>query len=216
MSMQLFLLLLPRCRPHTMRAASPSCSVAGQPLARFSSRYRPHALLLLPLLLMGHFLVSRGVLADDVQYGSASNIHTRLLRRLSRSHFSHPPHQPPLVADFTESDGYLSYHDDAPSVTVTFPDGATLNAEIPPSTSADPSSAQDAQVPVPGSDDELLRKRDGAAGRPEQLHPITHLIREAEVKWEAMLARQSTTLKAAVLEYRRRYRREPPLGFDAW
>lgn len=47
-------------------------------------------------------------------------------------------------------------------------------------------------------------------------HPISDLMAEAEEKFNAKLARQSKTLEAAVKEYRRRYKREPPQGFDDW
>ncbi|KAG6853198.1 hypothetical protein C0991_006187, partial [Blastosporella zonata] len=47
-------------------------------------------------------------------------------------------------------------------------------------------------------------------------HPITMLIDEAEAKHRQKLAGQSKTLKAAVAEYRRRYKRAPPKGFDQW
>jgi len=47
-------------------------------------------------------------------------------------------------------------------------------------------------------------------------HPIPQLIREAEVKFERFLAKQSTTLDRAIAEYRRRYNRAPPKGFDEW
>ncbi|KAM0753173.1 hypothetical protein T439DRAFT_286654 [Meredithblackwellia eburnea MCA 4105] len=50
----------------------------------------------------------------------------------------------------------------------------------------------------------------------DRLHPIAHLVQEAEEKWEYMLQRQSQTLFQAVMEYQRRYGRKPPLGFDAW
>lgn len=51
---------------------------------------------------------------------------------------------------------------------------------------------------------------------PDGPHPIFQLIRDAEAAWEAKRARASTTLDEAVQEYRRRYRRAPPLGFDQW
>jgi hypothetical protein len=41
-------------------------------------------------------------------------------------------------------------------------------------------------------------------------------MEEAEKKFSAKLARQSKTLEDAVKEYRRRYKREPPNGFDEW
>jgi hypothetical protein len=39
---------------------------------------------------------------------------------------------------------------------------------------------------------------------------------EAEENFKQMLSRQSTTLKRAVAEYKRRYGRNPPKGFDQW
>lgn len=51
---------------------------------------------------------------------------------------------------------------------------------------------------------------------PDGPHPIFELIRNAEVEWEAKLARSSKTLAQAVVEYQRRYKRLPPLGFDEW
>ena len=47
-------------------------------------------------------------------------------------------------------------------------------------------------------------------------HPIPRLMAEAEDKFRNLLARQSKTLEEAVVEYRRRYNREPPKGFDEW
>jgi hypothetical protein len=51
---------------------------------------------------------------------------------------------------------------------------------------------------------------------PDGAHPIYQLIRDAEAAWDAKLARGSKTLDEAVVEYKRRYRRAPPLGFDKW
>ena len=51
---------------------------------------------------------------------------------------------------------------------------------------------------------------------PRGPHPIFQLISDAEAAWEAKRARASNSLDAAVAEYRRRYRRAPPLGFDKW
>lgn len=50
----------------------------------------------------------------------------------------------------------------------------------------------------------------------DRLHPITHLIAEAEQAWENMLRRQSQSLEQAVREYKRRYKMNPPAGFDSW
>ncbi|KIY50152.1 hypothetical protein FISHEDRAFT_39466 [Fistulina hepatica ATCC 64428] len=47
-------------------------------------------------------------------------------------------------------------------------------------------------------------------------HPIYELIHKAERSWDAKLKRASTTLEEAVAEYRRRYGRAPPKGFDIW
>lgn len=47
-------------------------------------------------------------------------------------------------------------------------------------------------------------------------HPISMLMEEAEEKFRKKLKSQSKTLKDAVVEYKRRYQREPPKGFDDW
>jgi hypothetical protein len=47
-------------------------------------------------------------------------------------------------------------------------------------------------------------------------HPIYELITRAEKEWEEKLSRASTTFRQAVREYRRRYNRLPPKGFDLW
>ncbi|GFZ45243.1 hypothetical protein JCM24511_02969 [Saitozyma sp. JCM 24511] len=47
-------------------------------------------------------------------------------------------------------------------------------------------------------------------------HPIYELMEHAEQRWNRLLQSQSTTLERAVDEYRRRYRMDPPAGFDAW
>ncbi|GAA5985681.1 hypothetical protein JCM10908_007067 [Rhodotorula pacifica] len=47
-------------------------------------------------------------------------------------------------------------------------------------------------------------------------HPIHGLIREAKLQWRAKIDRQSKTYDEAVREYKRRYRRNPPPGFDYW
>lgn len=51
---------------------------------------------------------------------------------------------------------------------------------------------------------------------PRGRHPIHVLIERAEQRWKDKLAKQSRTLKDAVREYKQRYRRNPPRGFDAW
>ena len=47
-------------------------------------------------------------------------------------------------------------------------------------------------------------------------HPIELLVEEANQKFQNITEQQSRSLKDAVLEYRRRYRREPPPGFNHW
>lgn len=47
-------------------------------------------------------------------------------------------------------------------------------------------------------------------------HPIPRLMADAEDKFRALLGKQSRTLSAAVKEYKRRYGRKPPRGFDDW
>ena len=47
-------------------------------------------------------------------------------------------------------------------------------------------------------------------------HPIPKLMADAEVNFRKLLSRQSRTLSAAVREYKRRYNRDPPKGFDEW
>ena len=47
-------------------------------------------------------------------------------------------------------------------------------------------------------------------------HPIYELMEQAEKDWNRKLERASTTLEQAMREYRRRYHRYPPKGFDLW
>jgi hypothetical protein len=47
-------------------------------------------------------------------------------------------------------------------------------------------------------------------------HPIPKLMDDAEDNYRAKLKRQSKTLVGAVEEYKRRYKRDPPKGFDEW
>ncbi|GAA5850375.1 hypothetical protein JCM8547_001851 [Rhodosporidiobolus lusitaniae] len=51
---------------------------------------------------------------------------------------------------------------------------------------------------------------------PKGRHPINVLIERAEKQWREKVARQSRTLSEAVREYKQRYRRNPPKGFDDW
>ncbi|KAF5344604.1 hypothetical protein D9758_013894 [Tetrapyrgos nigripes] len=49
-----------------------------------------------------------------------------------------------------------------------------------------------------------------------QAHPIPKLMEDAEAAYKKKVARQSRTLKDAVVEYRSRYGRLPPKGFEKW
>ncbi|GAA6051753.1 hypothetical protein JCM3770_002715 [Rhodotorula araucariae] len=57
---------------------------------------------------------------------------------------------------------------------------------------------------------------DSSSRLSDRLHPISHLIARAEEQWDDVLRRQSQTLDQAVEEYRRRYKMNPPAGFDSW
>jgi hypothetical protein len=47
-------------------------------------------------------------------------------------------------------------------------------------------------------------------------HPIPKLMAEAEAKFRDRLSKQSKTLAQAVKEYKKRFNRDPPRGFDHW
>ncbi|KAF8582381.1 glycosyltransferase family 90 protein [Ramaria rubella] len=47
-------------------------------------------------------------------------------------------------------------------------------------------------------------------------HPIPKLMSDAESNFEQLISGQSASLDAAVREYRRRYKRNPPKGFNDW
>ncbi|KAJ3781614.1 glycosyl transferase family 90-domain-containing protein [Lentinula aff. detonsa] len=51
---------------------------------------------------------------------------------------------------------------------------------------------------------------------PKGPHPIFELMNRAEEVWNEKLRKASTSLDEAIGEYRRRYRRNPPSGFDKW
>jgi len=51
---------------------------------------------------------------------------------------------------------------------------------------------------------------------PNGPHPIFELMHKAEREWETKIKRASKTLDEAIVEYKRRYKRSPPLGFDKW
>ncbi|KAK3492141.1 uncharacterized protein B0T23DRAFT_316038 [Neurospora hispaniola] len=47
-------------------------------------------------------------------------------------------------------------------------------------------------------------------------HPVAQLMEKAKADFDSMLSRQSKTYEAAVEEYKRRYKVEPPPGFRGW
>ncbi|TDL29204.1 hypothetical protein BD410DRAFT_8683 [Rickenella mellea] len=51
---------------------------------------------------------------------------------------------------------------------------------------------------------------------PQGPHPIYELMERSQRTWDSRLRRASRTLQDAVREYRRRYRRPPPKGFNHW
>jgi hypothetical protein len=51
---------------------------------------------------------------------------------------------------------------------------------------------------------------------PEAPHPIYELIQNNKAAWANRLAHASQTLPRAIDEYKRRYSRPPPKGFDKW
>ena len=50
----------------------------------------------------------------------------------------------------------------------------------------------------------------------EQLHPIEILVKEANEDFAALVKGQSKTIDQATAEYKRRYQRTPPPGFEQW
>jgi hypothetical protein len=51
---------------------------------------------------------------------------------------------------------------------------------------------------------------------PRGQHPIYDLLAHGKQEWRRKVGKASKTLKQAVDEYRRRYGRAPPKGFDRW
>jgi hypothetical protein len=66
---------------------------------------------------------------------------------------------------------------------------------------------------IPGSSNFLM----GTQRKKEVIvHPIPKLMGDAQTKFKKMITGQSRTLIQAVEEYKRRYGRNPPKGFDEW
>ncbi|KAJ7262915.1 glycosyl transferase family 90-domain-containing protein [Mycena rebaudengoi] len=100
---------------------------------------------------------------------------------------------------------------------------ATRTVSVPQST-----AVADSSVKMPASRSTEGKRREVATGKhtyrpdglvdvnPDGPHPIFELVERAEAAWAAKQARASTSLREAVAEYRRRYKRAPPRGFDEW
>jgi beta-1,2-xylosyltransferase len=56
----------------------------------------------------------------------------------------------------------------------------------------------------------------GSQNASHATHPILGLLVEGERKWADLVDRQSRSLEEAVVEYKKRYGRNPPKGFDDW
>lgn len=69
------------------------------------------------------------------------------------------------------------------------------------------SSSPTANLIVPGQ---------GGNNRPAPPHPIPQLIKDGLEKWEKIVGSQSTSYEQAVETYKRRYKLDPPPGFDKW
>jgi len=52
--------------------------------------------------------------------------------------------------------------------------------------------------------------------QPQERHPITTLILEAETYWHHLLSKRTHELRDAASQYRWRRKRHPPPGFDEW
>ena len=73
-----------------------------------------------------------------------------------------------------------------------------------------------AQVHLPESQSSSMHENGLFVAKEGERHPILSLIEKGKKDWEQLLAKQSKTLPEAAAEYRRRYRRNPPPGFDTW
>jgi hypothetical protein len=78
-----------------------------------------------------------------------------------------------------------------------------------------------AHGPIPGRIDSLREKSwaipsSGMVADRSTRHPIEDLVLTAQIRFSRLLDSQSRSLEDAETEYRRRYHREPPPGFDKW
>jgi hypothetical protein len=69
-----------------------------------------------------------------------------------------------------------------------------------------------------GRDSVIIDRGDGLVEvkKNASRHPILELIQTSRMEWQAKVMRQSTTLEESVQEYRKRYGRLPPRGYNMW
>jgi hypothetical protein len=72
------------------------------------------------------------------------------------------------------------------------------------------------KVPFAGKSKPDHESLDVGPYTPIDEHPISKLIAEADVRWRAYEGSRSMTFKDTVANYRRKYGRHPPPGFDIW
>ncbi|KAL5501707.1 hypothetical protein ACEPAH_8967 [Sanghuangporus vaninii] len=89
-------------------------------------------------------------------------------------------------------------------------------SEIPPTFLDNVDLRPGTRKKVSGFQSHTYKKNGLLIVNPDAPHPIYELIRHAETEWESKMRRSSRTLKQAVREYKRRYSRLPPKGFDKW
>lgn len=128
-----------------------------------------------------------------------------------------------LIAHFTDFvTGVLSYSPSIAVKTVTVvvkQPRTALYADLHNGTSVHVEKAKD-EKRIKDSDkptrQHLFRANGLMEVNPDGRHPLFELIERGEAKWNAKVKRQSKTLYQAVEEYKRRYKRAPPKGFDFW
>lgn len=72
------------------------------------------------------------------------------------------------------------------------------------------------QVPLDSGEKHAVGADGMLETNPAAGHPIYQLVADAKKRWDDKLAKASRSLPHAVGEYRRRYGRDPPAGFEAW
>lgn len=108
-------------------------------------------------------------------------------------------------------------HDFIDYLNTSADDGSNDLEYLPPP----PEEVEDAEVEISTphtfhSNGHFLVKPVASFDKAPAPHPIITLIQRAEKLWQQKVARQSRTLKEAAAEYRTRYARNPPKGFDEW